>query len=288
MVLRELYETILRSAREVYEDREAHSITYRLLESVFGISRGVLMVEPQKDVTVPIVKLENICDAIEQECPVQYIIGYEDFCGMRFEVNDSVLIPRPETEELVGWIKSQVENIEWRSGREEKIRILDIGTGSGAIAVSLSLLTDNTEIDATDISEKVINVARKNAMLNNANINIIRHDVLEEPLTENIYDIIVSNPPYVTCSQKHTLCKNVVSYEPHTALFVPDEDPLLFYRVIAEKASRALKQGGVLFFEINECFAVQVCSLLVSFGYLEVECRDDINGKARMIRCVRK
>jgi len=197
---------------------------------------------------------------------------------LRFEVNHSVLIPRPETEELVSLIRSEFAN--------QAPQILDIGTGSGCIAISLQKLLPQATVFAIDISAKALLVAESNAKLNNASVSFIETDILNpnKALIPNSLDVIVSNPPYVTESEKAFMEKNVLDYEPHNALFVPDNDALIFYREIAQLATDKLKKGGKIYFEINEAKSDEVVALLEKLGFIEILVVKDIHGKNRIIR----
>jgi len=239
--------------------------------------------------------------------PIQHIIGETEFCGMRFFVNENVLIPRPETEELVNqlvsWSVSQFEVTSLKFGvgfpqsfrpkRSEvekspaNISILDIGTGSGCIAISLAKLLKDSDITAIDISEKALKVAKKNAETNGVDVRFILDDILSpksQELIDNQYDIIVSNPPYVCESEKSGMRANVLYHEPSTALFVSDNDPLVFYRKILEFAQKTLKPNGEVWFEINEKFGKETTELCLAKGFKDVEIIKDFRGRERIVR----
>lgn len=207
--------------------------------------------------------------------PVQYVLGTAHFYGTDFFVNGSVLIPRPETEELVAMIISE--------NSIEKPAILDIGTGSGCIAISLKLGIAGSSVEAWDISEKALEVAMRNADMAKAEVQFIRKDVLNDDATNGQFDIIVSNPPYIRNSEKELMQPNVLDHEPHIALFVPDDDPLLFYRAISKKAKHILKPGGKLYFEINENLGHEMVEMLEKEGFT-AEIITDMQKKERMIR----
>lgn len=209
--------------------------------------------------------------------PLQYVLGYTPFCGLQFKVNNSVLIPRPETAELVEWVLTSVK---------EAVRVIDIGTGSGCIAITLSYNLKNAVIDACDISDSALRVAVENNTLNGTNVNFSQRDILTDKEAYTKYDVVVSNPPYITNSEKADMDDTVLDYEPHTALFVADSDPLLFYREIAIFGKQNLNKGGMLFFEINPLFAEQTIIMLENAGYQNIELRKDIFGKNRMIKAV--
>ncbi|MFR9594218.1 MAG: peptide chain release factor N(5)-glutamine methyltransferase, partial [Rikenellaceae bacterium] len=207
-----------------------------------------------------------------------YIIGETEFCDMIFKVQEGVLIPRPETEELVRWVAGE--------HRGKSPRIADIGTGSGVIAVSLSKLLPSSEVWAVDISPEALAQAGANGALNGVDVNFVEGDALqgvEHFLPEQKYDIIISNPPYIPQSEGESMRKNVMDFEPHLALFVDDCDPLIFYRAIAPSSTKLLTNCGKLYFEIHEDFAHDMVAMLQSIGYQRVECRHDINDKPRMI-----
>ena len=219
--------------------------------------------------------------------PVQYIIGETEFCGMRFMVDENVLIPRPETEEMV-------KNI--ASCRDKAClvptgyNVLDIGTGSGCIAISLAKLIPNSDVTAVDVSEKALEVAKKNAEANGVNVHFVLDDILEPSTTElidNQFDIIVSNPPYVCEGEKSEMRANVLEHEPSSALFVPDSDPLVFYRKILEYAQKALKPDGQIWFEINEKFGKETAELCRKKGFKNIEIIKDFRGKERVVRANR-
>lgn len=216
---------------------------------------------------------------LEKFEPLQYIVGTTEFYGFPFVLSPDVLIPRPETEELVDWIYTDF--------KDQECTVLDIGTGSGAIAVSLAKVLPKASVSALDVSAKALKIAAENAMANAVNIKFIEQDILAcETLAES-YDVIVSNPPYVRDLEKTEIKPNVINYEPHLALFVPDDNALLFYRKIAELALKALQPNGILYFEINQYLGEQTVSLLKNIGFSKVELRSDFAGNPRMIKAQR-
>jgi release factor glutamine methyltransferase len=232
--------------------------------------------------------MEPVSRALEdlkKEIPIQYILGETEFFGLPFKVNSNVLIPRPETEELVDWIiDTQKTNL-----NSDKLHILDIGTGSGCIAISLAKKLDHAKVYALDVSHEALDVAKRNATLNNVSIEFINANILNSETWntefQNLkFDIIVSNPPYVRALEKEQMKPNVVNYEPHIALFVENEDPLIFYRAIIEYAVDNLTVNGHLFFEINEYLGNQMLQLLNSFNFKAIELKQDIFKKDRMIK----
>ena len=205
-------------------------------------------------------------------------MGETEFYSLTFNVNESVLIPRPETEELVDWIRNENEN-----DRNGNLQLLDIGTGSGCIAICLKHEFPNAEVDAFDISDLALETAKSNASLNELVVNFLKVDILNAPDFDKKWDIIVSNPPYVLESEKTEILVNVLEYEPHSALFVPDNNPLLFYRKIAFFAQKQLQPNGKLYFEINREYGKATVDLLSGLGFQNIELRKDISGNDRMI-----
>lgn len=229
-----------------------------------------------------LLKAEDIVERLKNSEPIQYILGKYEFYGLIFQLTPDVLIPRPETEELVEWIIS--ENL------KDKSSVLDIGTGSGCIAVTIAKKIKVADVNAWDISKPALEVASNNAAINGVNIQTSNIDILSDEdiiqfrNSEVEFDVIVSNPPYVTEREKNTMEDNVLKYEPHIALFVPDDDPLLFYRRIADIAQVLLKDNGKLFFEINSAFVNELVEMLKEKGYINIEVRKDISGKLRMLK----
>ena len=264
----------------LYPETEIKSFSYLIIEKLTGFSRTEIIVnkntlfsDEQHHV------IETFIEKLKKNVPIQYILGETEFFGLAFNVNESVLIPRPETEELVEWIHSE-------NTLTANLNILDIGTGSGCIAISLKHEFPNASVHAFDISEKVLETAQSNATLNKLEVNFSKVDILNTPEMKQKWDIIVSNPPYVTELEKSKILPNVLDYEPHLALFVPDNDPLLFYRCIAIFAQQHLKPKGKLYFEINRQFGKATVDLLTAMGFGNVELRKDISGNDRMIRSV--
>ncbi len=222
-------------------------------------------------------KLTDITKRLKAEEPLQYILGNTEFYGYNFEVNSNVLIPRPETEELITWIKES-------SSENDNIKILDIGTGSGCIPITLKKEIPTAEVFALDISEKAIETAKKNAKNNNVDVTFLLHDILSEKELENTFDIIVSNPPYVRNLEKEEIKNNVLNNEPHLALFVEDDNPLIFYKRIADIAKTALNPNGLLFFEINQYLGNETKQMLEDKNFSNVILKRDLFGNNRMIK----
>lgn len=280
LTLASVHIEIRRQLARVFDLRELQQIECLLLEQ-FGISRVQAIAYPdtkisQTDYDMLLGQLKRLA-ANE---PVQYVLGETEFMGLTFRVTPDVLIPRPETADLVRLVCDKCG--------VDAPTIIDIGTGSGCIAITLKKLMTNAEVTALDVSEAALVTAQYNAALNNADVRFICHDVLTDdiPMSEASVDVVVSNPPYVTESDKEQMSANVLDYEPHTALFVPDENPLLFYKRIAELSKKWLKPGGRLFFEINERLGVEMLQLLVDMGYADVEVHKDFNEKDRMVSAV--
>lgn len=261
----------------LYDVLEAESFFYIILEDFHQMKRIDLALQPDLTFTAQeIDKWNEVLEKLEKEIPIQYILGKAHFYGLEFEVNGNTLIPRPETEELVDWI---VKKNEFKG----KIKILDIGTGSGCIAISLAKNLPDADVFAVDVSEKALETANRNALANEANVVFMQKNILK---TENLvhdFDLIVSNPPYVRNLEKEEIKKNVLDYEPHLALFVEDNDALLFYRKISELAQNNLKDNGQLYFEINQYLGSEMINLLEVKNFKEIELRKDIYGNDRMI-----
>ncbi len=225
-------------------------------------------------------KFQNAIDRLKKYEPIQYILGDTEFYGLKFKVNPSVLIPRPETEELVAWIIDCYSEI----SQESQLKVLDIGTGSGCIAITLAKNLTNANVYALDVSEEALKTAKQNATNNDVSIEFIQADILDWDFGDLQFDIIVSNPPYVRELEKEAMSANVLNHEPHLALFVEDNDALLFYRKITEVANRILNPNGHLFFEINEVLGDSTKELLVDNNFNNIELKKDIFVKDRMIK----
>ena len=263
----------------LYCKQEIESISKLIFEKVPGLSRLQVHLNQHETISpANLVQITEIVNRLIQFEPIQYILGDTEFYGLTLKVNPTVLIPRPETEELVDWIIKDSPPI--------NSAILDIGTGSGCIPIALSKNLPGATVEGWDISAEALTVARENAKMNQVKIDFNYTDILNLNFTDKQpkYDIIVSNPPYVMASEQPSMPKNVIEYEPHVALFVPDTDPLIFYSTIADLAINQLKPGGKLYFEINEQFGNETIDLLSFKGFKNIIVRKDINGKVRMIR----
>jgi release factor glutamine methyltransferase len=265
-----------------YDEMEAESFFYLILENRYQSRRIDLALDADKEFSEDeILNLNVILEKLKSQIPVQYILGATHFNGSEFIVDENVLIPRPETEELVDWIVK----LNSKLSKKKDLKILDIGTGSGCIAISLAKNVLNSSVFAIDVSEKALAVAEKNASLNKVTVTFLHKNILETNHLDQKFDIIVSNPPYVRNLEKTEIKPNVLENEPHLALFVPDNDPLIFYKKIAELAAANLNPNGQLFFEINQYLGKETQGLLESLGLKNIELRKDIYGNDRMIAC---
>ncbi len=269
-----------RQLAPVYSPRELQQVVFELLEH-FGFTRVQVITYPDAKLSeTDYEQLQLMLKRLADGEPLQYVVGTEWFMDMPFSVCRDVLIPRPETEELVRLIVDRC--------KRPSPRIADVGTGSGCIAVSLAKLIDGAQVTAVDVSASAIEVARRNAEQNSAQVEFVRADILADNqlFVPSSLDIVVSNPPYVTETDKNQMSRNVLDFEPHLALFVPDADPLLFYRRIAVLAQQWLKSGGMLFFEINERFGPETVQLLENMRFDNIELHRDFYEKNRMVSAV--
>lgn len=265
----------------LYDFMEIESFFFLILEQFRNLKRIDLALQPDLEFTEAEISQWNlVLEQLKIEIPIQYILGKTHFYGLEFQVNPNVLIPRPETEELVDWIIKTNSN-----GNLSPIKIIDIGTGSGCIAISLAKNLPNASVFALDVSKKALEIAQKNAIQNETKITFIEKNILEITNFEQQFDVIVSNPPYVRNLEKAEIKKNVLENEPHLALFVADDDALLFYRKIGQIAMKNLQSGGQLYFEINQYLGKETVDLLADLGFQNIELRQDIYGNNRMISC---
>ena len=282
------YNELWRQLVQIYDEGEAKAIARMVYEERFGLTLSDIYLGRETQLSAADqTELEEIAKRLLQGEPIQYVLGQADFCGRTFMVNEHVLIPRPETEELCNW-----KPLPLPSPKGEGAKILDIGTGSGCIAITLAAMYPEAQVIGWDISEDALEVAKINAIRNNVNVSFEQVDALH--LTSDILhqtsealSLIVSNPPYICNKERAAMEPNVLEYEPHTALFVPDDDPLLFYRAIAQYGQTALKAGGWLYFEINPLYAREMCDMLRLMSYHDIEIKADQYGKQRMIRAQR-
>ena len=283
MTYRDLYTRL----ETLYETREAQAIVRTILEIRFEMSYTDIVCGKVNELSADKEKeLEEIMRRLENGEPLQYILGEAEFDGRTFHVEPGVLIPRPETAELCRLIVDDIKAIHKDT---EPIVITDVGTGSGCIAITLSLELLNSKVRAYDISTKALEIAKKNAELLRADVDFEIQDALRlEPksVDDKFMHIIVSNPPYIAEKEKEEMCKNVLDYEPSLALFVSDEDPLIFYRSIAEYGVKNLKDGDRIYYEINPIYAQEMVELMVSLGYRDIKIANDLYGKQRMLRAI--
>lgn len=276
MTYRELWRTL----EPLYGNGEARAVTDYVLDVCFGLSKADIMCGAVEEMTAEkAAELNKIFGRLMEGEPVQYVLGRAEFSGRWFNVRPGVLIPRPETEELCAWITADSK----ASGSPE---VLDIGTGSGCIAITLQLDMPESKVTAWDISADALDVARENAKQLGANVSFVKQDALNAK-PEGEWDVIVSNPPYICEKEKKDMAVNVLEHEPHTALFVPDAAPLLFYRAITRLAVQTLNKGGRLYFEINPIYADDTCHMMRAEGMTAVELRSDMYGKQRMAKGVK-
>jgi release factor glutamine methyltransferase len=282
MLLKKYKSNFIEELSSIYDEMEAESFFYLILEHLHQLKRIDLALNPDFEISESDkVRWENIFTELKTQKPIQYILGETEFYGLKFIVDENVLIPRPETEELVELIVSNFKS------QTSKLRILDIGTGSGCIPISLKKNLPNAEVFAIDVSENALEIAKKNAKLNGVEVNFILKNILETNDLEQQFDIIVSNPPYVRMLEKEEIKPNVLEFEPHLALFVEDNDALLFYRKIAQLAKKNLTENGSLFFEINQYLGKETVELLENLGFKNILLLKDIYGNDRMIESTR-
>lgn len=261
-----------------FDEQEIDRFFYLVLEKYHQLKRVDLALQP--NLTVSSSELEQwnlVLQQLKSQKPIQYILGETFFCDLIFKVNEHTLIPRPETEELVFWILEEVKN-------KFNSTIIDIGTGTGCIPISLKKNLLESTVFAIDISEEALQVAKENAEMNKVDVHFMQKNILETSDLATQFDIIVSNPPYVRQLEKAEINTNVLAFEPHLALFVSDDDPLIFYRKIAELALKNLKPNGLLFFEINQYLGKETVELLQNLGFATIELRKDIYGNDRMLK----
>ena len=266
---------IAEAVRGLYPEREARRIALTAAAALSGESEAKFLADPNQRVNID--GVERCAAQLAAGCPVQYVTGKTEFCDMTFHVDGSVLIPRPETEELVLWAEQCAAGF-------QRPRILDVCTGSGCIAIVLAAHLPQAKVTALDISHAALETARRNASMNGVRIRFIEDDALNgmPSLAGETFDIIVSNPPYIPHSEIESMHVNVTRYEPHEALFVDDADPLVFYRAIARAARTMLSEGGSLLFEVHEAWAERTAEMLRGEGFGQTEVRNDLFGKLRM------
>lgn len=280
MTIKELSYRITETLQPLYDPREAAAVASWYVCARMRMERYELALRGQEEIEETMMAvMEQEVEKLKAGCPLQYVLGETEFYGLPFKVSPAVLIPRPETEELVQMVVQQYEG--------QKVKIWDVGTGSGCIAVSLAKLLPNAEIFATDISEEALAVARQNAELNGVGVTFARHDMADGehlPFGETRFEVIVSNPPYIPASNRTSMHKNVTDYEPETALFVPDDDKLWCYRALARLAQRTLTLGGRIYVETYHDFHEELAEMFQQHGFDNVQSIRDLNGKLRFVR----
>lgn len=281
MLLQEIKTIFHKELDTLYPSTEVDSFFYMMIEHYLGLERFILALEPQKVISKeeeePLFK--GLSKLVLHQ-PIQYILGTAHFYDLEFIVNSNVLIPRPETEELVDWIVTEAKD------KKEELHILDIGTGSACIAISLAKNIPNAKVYAIDVSKEALQVAKDNAVKNKVKIEFIQADILQLNNLQQKFDVIVSNPPYVRALEKKMMHLNVTGKEPDFALFVSDENPLVFYKKITHLAKENLKLNGILYFEINQYLGEETKQLLVDAEFVEIELRKDMFGNDRMLKGV--
>ena len=265
----------------IFPQGEIERLIFLIFEKIRGYSRTQFLLSKEEELEESeLLEIESIVGRLKNQEPIQYILGVTEFYGLPFYTVPGVLIPRPETEELVQWIIGE--------NKLQSPNILDMGTGSGCIAIALGKHIPTARVTALDVSPICLQTAERNAKLNDTLLSVMEYDILKQSPSASFpaLDIVVSNPPYVREKEKPEMQKNVLDYEPELALFVPDDNPLLFYERIAAFALHHLKAHGRLYFEINEAFGNECVQLLEEKGYFDIELKKDINGKDRMLRAV--
>lgn len=261
------------------DEHERNMLASMILQRITGLSKTEIAIQPDFRVNESdIVWLKNALEDLNDHCPVQYVVGYEEFYGLKFNVNKHVLIPRPETEELVKWV------LDDHAISKAPLSVIDFGTGSGCIAVSLKHNRPDWSVSGLDKSEEALKVAQSNALRHGVEVDFVENDLLDFKPISRKFDLVVSNPPYIRNSEKKLMHENVLRYEPDMALFVKDDDPLIFYRAIAEISKTLLNEKGCIYFEINEAFGNETVQMLKDYGYQDVELREDLFGKPRMVK----
>ncbi|OJJ22983.1 protein-(glutamine-N5) methyltransferase, release factor-specific [marine bacterium AO1-C] len=281
---KQLFDSYRQQLQNLYTPEETQTIAFWLLEHFLKLSRTSVLINQLVEISQDQQQtLNSALDRLKNHEPIQYIVGYTEFYGLTFRVRPGVLIPRPETEELVDWIVQDYQN--------KSINGLDIGTGSGCIAVSLAKSLPQAQVQALDVSSEALQIAQENAIDNKAAVKFIQDDILNpenlhQAISDHSLDIIVSNPPYVTPAEKSQMHANVLEFEPDLALFIPQEQPLLFYKAIAQLGTQKLKTGGTLYFEINEQFGAETKEMLLKLNFQDIVIRKDGFGKDRMVKAV--
>ena len=285
MILKEFKLFFNEALSAIYPKTEIDSFFFILMEEKLQMQRIDTVLKPNFLITEKnLIDLKTIVKRLQKEEPIQYIIGNTEFYGLPFLVDKNTLIPRPETEELVTWVLDEIKVL--TNNKITELSILDIGTGTGCIPISLAKNLTSLNIFAIDISPEALLIAKQNAILNKVIIEFIELDILCAKSLPQKYDVIISNPPYVRELEKEEIKINVLENEPHLALFVADENPLIFYNKIADLAKQQLSKNGMLFFEINQYLGKETANMLVKKGFKNIQLKKDLFGNDRMIKCV--
>ncbi|ARV16758.1 protein-(glutamine-N5) methyltransferase, release factor-specific [Polaribacter sp. SA4-12] len=285
MILKEFRVYFTDTLSEIYPKTEIDTFFFLLIEEKLNLQRVDTVMKPDFLIADEILsELKEIIIRLKKEEPIQYILGKTEFYGLPFIVNENTLIPRPETEELVEWVLKEVA--ESQSCKVAKLSILDIGTGTGCIPISLAKNLKDVKISAIDVSSEALKKAKQNAILNNVDLSFLEMDILQTEELPQQYNIIVSNPPYVRELEKVEINNNVLENEPHLALFVDDDNPLIFYAKIADLAKNHLTKDGILFFEINQYLGKETVEMLKQKGFSNLELKKDLFGNDRMIKAI--
>lgn len=279
MNLKEYKIYFTKALSELYPQTEIDTFFFYLMEAYLDFQRIDLIIKPNFKISTEAgVLFKKALEALKKEIPIQYILGETEFYGLRFIVNRHTLIPRPETEELVEWILETADIT-------APLQIIDIGTGTGCIPITLAKHLPNARLFAIDISKEALRIAKQNAILNNVKLHFTEKNILKTTTLPQKFDIIISNPPYVRELEKVDIKKNVLDNEPHIALFVEDDNPLLFYDKIADLAIEHLTKNGLLYFEINQYLGTETVEILHKKGFKNIDLKKDVFGKDRMIQC---
>ena len=285
MILKEFKLFFNEALSAIYPKTEIDSFFFILMEEKLKLQRIDTVLNSDLLITNKnLIDLKNIVKRLQKEEPIQYIIGNTEFYGLPFLVDKNTLIPRTETEELVAWVLDEIKVL--TNNKITELSILDIGTGTGCIPISLAKNLTSLNISAIDISPEALIIAKQNAILNKVTIEFIELDILNAESLPQEYDVIISNPPYVRELEKEEIKNNVLENEPHLALFVADENPLIFYNKIADLAKQQLSINGMLFFEINQYLGQKTLNMLVNKGFKNIQLKKDLFGNDRMIKCV--
>ena len=285
MILKEFKLFFNEALSAIYPKTEIDSFFFILMEEKLKLQRIDTVLKPDFLITEKnLIDLKNIVKRLQKEEPIQYILGSTEFYGLQFLVNENTLIPRTETEELIAWVIDEIKVL--ANNKITELSILDIGTGTGCIPISLAKNLTSLNISAIDISTEALLIAKQNAILNKVTIEFIELDILNAESLPQEYDIIISNPPYVRELEKEEIKNNVLENEPHLALFVADENPLIFYNKIADLAKQQLSENGMLFFEINQYLGKETVNMLAEKGFKNIQLKKDLFGNDRMIKCV--